>query len=119
VSSPVHIHRKLPDTWALLCGREPKDAFGLKSDRLQIIYNNTDISWADSGPHAHSESDEVYIVIEGEMTVDVAGNVVAVGAGEYLCVPAGTFHHLVAVRPPVKSFVIRGPSINDKVEVGA
>ena len=108
-------HFKLPGEWALLCGRDPHNERGLKSDNLQIIFNNTSEPWSDDGPHAHASSDEVYIVLEGAMRIDVDGVIANVRAGEYLCVPAGTFHHLVNVEVPVKSFVIRGPSISDKV----
>lgn len=110
-------HHKLPGEWALLCGREPLNHLGLKSDKLQIIYNSTTEPWAGAEPHAHTSSDEVYIVLQGEMAIDVAGKVAVVRAGEFLCVPAGTVHRLVNVLTPVKSFVIRGPSVDDKVAV--
>lgn len=110
----VH-HRTLPDHWALICGRDPPDAYAFKSENLQIIYNNTSVPWSDETPHAHAASDEVYIVLEGTMVVQVEQEQVNVGAGELLCVPAGTSHQLVSVGVPVRSFVIRSPSINDKV----
>ncbi|MFN9574333.1 MAG: cupin domain-containing protein [Betaproteobacteria bacterium] len=101
--------------WALLAGSEPQSDFSFKSKNLQIIYNNTSIPWTDASPHAHSESDEVYIVQEGLMAVTVDGVRVEVKAGEFLCIPAGTFHQLVEVVAPVKSFVVRSPSVRDKI----
>jgi mannose-6-phosphate isomerase-like protein (cupin superfamily) len=119
-------HRKLPDApqameaggqhfWALLAGSEPPNDFCFKSKHLQVIYNNTSIPWKDTSAHAHAESDEIYIVLAGVMVVSVEGVRVAVKAGEFLCVPAGTFHQLVEVDAPVKSFVLRSPSVKDKV----
>ncbi len=101
--------------WALLCGSEPSSDFAFKSRHLQVIYNNTSIPWTDESAHAHAESDEIYIVQEGVMTIDVGGVRVEVKAGEFLCVPAGTFHQLVEVVIPVKSFVVRSPSVKDRI----
>jgi mannose-6-phosphate isomerase-like protein (cupin superfamily) len=108
-------HRPLPDHWALLCGREPPDGAGFRSQHLQIIFNNTSQPCSDERPHAHARSDEVYIVIDGAMDVDVDGTLCVVQAGEYLCVPSGTIHQVTGVAPPVKSFVIRAPSVDDKL----
>ena len=38
-------HYALPEAWTLLCGREPQDHYGLKSDKLQVIYNCTSEPW--------------------------------------------------------------------------
>ena len=119
-------HRKLPDPpsvpeangqhhWALLCGSEPPSDLGFKSEHLQIVYNNTSTPWKDDSAHAHANSDEIYIIQEGVMSITVDGVLVEVKAGEFLCVPAGTFHQLVSVVAPVKSFVVRSPSVKDKV----
>lgn len=69
----------------------------------------------DEVAYAHAQSDEVYIVLEGVMVIKVEQELVGVCAGELLCVPAGTPHQLVSVIAPVKSFVIRSPSVNDKL----
>ena len=108
-------HHKLPDHWALLCGRAPMDQQSFKSEHLQIVFNNTAEPWCDDRAHAHSRSDEVYIVIEGSMNVEIEGVLVVVASGEYLCVPKGAQHQLVGISTPVKSFVIRAPSVEDKV----
>lgn len=108
-------HHALPEAWTLLCGREPRDHYGLKSDKLQVIYNCTTEPWIDTESHAHSASDEVYIVLEGVMSIDVEGTVANVSAGEFLCVPAGAMHRLVDVTTPLRSFVVRAPSVDDKV----
>jgi glyoxylate utilization-related uncharacterized protein len=112
---PVVHHRRIPEHWAVLCGQNPPDDFGFKTDRLQIIYNCASEPWTDEEAHAHGESDEVYIVLEGAMSIQISGRTVSVQAGELLCVPAGTVHQLVDVKTPVRSLVIRSPSVNDKL----
>lgn len=113
------IHRKLEVTtnhWALISGRSPTDALSFPSDRLQVIFNDTSTPWQDSVAHAHRESDEIYIVLEGQMVVAVDGELFNVAAGEVLCVPSGTVHQLIRVEVPHRSLVLRSPSVNDKIE---
>ena len=42
--------------------------------------------------HAHQETDEVFIVLGGEMDIEFRDGVVHVGAGEMFVVPHGTEH---------------------------
>lgn len=109
------LHKKLPDHWALLSGSIPFDEYSFESSNVQVIFNNTNESWSDEFEHFHKESDEIYIVLEGAMKITVDGNNLTIGKDEYLCVPKGTVHQLVEVITPHQSFVIRGPSVQDKV----
>ena len=109
------LHKKLPSHSTLLSGRQPRDEYGFPSERLQIWYNNTEKHWQDQGPHHHTHSDEVFIVLSGEIVVEVEGEQVTVGPGEYCCFQAGVVHHVVEVHPPVESLMLRAPSIDDKV----
>jgi mannose-6-phosphate isomerase-like protein (cupin superfamily) len=108
-------HRKLPDHSALLSGREPPDDAGFASNQLQIWYNNTDRAWADPEPHAHLTSDECFIVLRGALVVEVEGERVRIGSRELCCFPAGVYHAVVEVFPPIETLMIRAPSIADKV----
>jgi mannose-6-phosphate isomerase-like protein (cupin superfamily) len=109
-------HRKLPGFSTLLCGRIPQNEFGFKSDRLQIWYNNTNESWVCDGesPHKHLNSDECFIVLKGSMVVDVDGDQFTLNAGEFCCFPAGIYHKIHEVHPPIETLIIRSPSIDDK-----
>jgi len=86
------------------------------SERLQIWYNNTDESWIDGAetPHKHLNSDECFIIIEGSIVVDVEGDHFTINAGEFCCFPAGIYHNILEIHPPVESLIIRSPSIDDK-----
>jgi mannose-6-phosphate isomerase-like protein (cupin superfamily) len=109
------LHKKLPNHWALLSGSKPFDEFSFESSEVQIIYNCTDESWSDETVHYHEKSDEIYIVLEGALHILVDGKSMHISKDEYLCVPKGLPHKLIKVDTPHKSFVIRGPSIQDKV----
>jgi mannose-6-phosphate isomerase-like protein (cupin superfamily) len=112
------IHRKLEvasDHWTLISGRNPTDELSFQSERLQVIFNHTSTSWQDTVAHAHRESDEIYIVLEGLMVIAVSGELFNVAAGEVLCVPSGMVHQLMRVEVPHRSLVLRSPSVNDKI----
>ena len=113
-SSPRFHHRKLPGYSTLLSGRMPPDAVGFRSDRLQIWYNQTNQPWHDPAPHFHTDSDECFIVLRGEIVVEVEGERHVIGPGEFCCFPVGVLHSVIAVHPPVESLMIRAPSIEDK-----
>ena len=110
-------HHKLPNHSALLMGRVPQDKTGFHSQQLQIWYNNTDESWVGNGEsmHMHQESDECFIVLKGTLVVTVDSTKYKIGPQEFCCFPRGTFHGITEVQTPVETFMIRAPSIEDKV----
>jgi mannose-6-phosphate isomerase-like protein (cupin superfamily) len=112
---PRFHHLRLPDHSTLLAGRVPPDDVGFASDLIQIWYNNTTDHWADERPHAHRESDECFIVLRGCIVVEVEGERHTIGPREFCCFPRDVFHRVVEVFPPVESFMIRAPSVADKV----
>lgn len=114
---PRYHHAKLPEHSTLLSGRAPRDATGFKSDGLQIWYNHTDQSWVGAGetPHYHTQSDECFIVLRGELVVEVEGERFTVRPREFCCFPRGVYHAILEVRPPAETLMIRAPSVEDKV----
>jgi mannose-6-phosphate isomerase-like protein (cupin superfamily) len=108
-------HQKLPNHSALLAGREPPNATGFRSDKLQIWYNNTDTAWKDDGLHMHLESDECFIVLKGALVVELEDKRIRIEAGEFCCFPIGVYHAVVEVETPAETLMIRAPSVNDKV----
>jgi mannose-6-phosphate isomerase-like protein (cupin superfamily) len=101
----------------LLSGRAPRDAIGFQSEQLQIWYNHTDQNWVGDGetPHAHTQSDECFIVLQGELVIEVEDERFTVGPREFCCFPHGQYHAIIAVHPPVETLMIRAPSVDDKV----
>ena len=109
-------HRHLPDHSSLLAGQRPEEwDVAWRSDRLQIWFNNTELGWQDDGSHAHAASDEIFIVLEGTVVIEVDGARVEIGPGEFCCFPQGLAHSVVETRPPLRTFMLRAPSIDDKV----
>ena len=110
-------HKKIPDYSTLLSGQIPPTDLGFKSEQLQIWYNNTGKSWVGNGeiPHRHLQSDECFIVLSGTLIVEVEGKQFSIGPREFCCFPAGLYHAVIEVHPPVETLMIRAPSIDDKV----
>jgi len=108
-------HYKLPDYSTLLSGRIPREELSFQSEKLQIWYNNTDGHWQDPNLHYHTESDECFIVLRGKLVVEVEGQRYTIGPREFCCFPAGVYHAVVEVHSPIETFMIRTPSVDDKV----
>ena len=107
-------HRQLPDFSALLAGPTPPNDLAFLSDRLQVNYFNTVEAWADLRPHAHTESDECFLVLQGSIIVEVEGERVIIGPREFCGFPRGTYHQVVEVRPPVECLIMRNSTNYDK-----
>lgn len=107
-------HQRLPPHSTLLAGREPPDLVGWTTDLLQIWYNRTDDSWADPAPHFHTDSDEVFVVLRGELVVEVEGRETVIRPGEFCCFRRGVVHTILDVKVPAETLMIRAPSLDDK-----
>jgi mannose-6-phosphate isomerase-like protein (cupin superfamily) len=114
--SQFHL-RKLPDFSTLICGRTPPDEVGFESEKLWVWYINTEQNWASVGEtsHMHTLADECFLVLSGTLIVEVAGGRFEVGPREFCCFPAGVYHAIVDICPPVEMFAIKSPSVKDKV----
>ncbi len=123
---PKFHHQKLPEYNSdpnqktlpnILSGHSPPTELGFQSDQLQIIYNFKNHNWVGDGEesHYHTESDEAFIVLQGQMTVEVEGEIFEIRAREFCCFPKGVSHAVLKVHPPIEALVIRAPSVLDKV----
>lgn len=83
-----------------------------------MLHWRVDEPYSDIGSHLHTESDEVYVVLEGAIDLDIDGSIVQLDAGEALTVGAGISHALVVVHYPARGLTIRGPATDDKVITG-
>lgn len=108
-------HRPLPEFSTLLSGRWPPDEVGFQSERLWIWYHHTDEGWTEPRLHAHRESDECFIVLQGSLDVEVEGESYTVGPREFCCFPAGVYHRIVAVHTPAETLMLRSPLVDDKM----
>jgi len=110
-------HKPLPDHSTLLCGKNPPDSIGFKSEEIQIWYNNTEEEWTDNSPHYHTLSDECFVILKGSLIVEVEGKQMTINEREFCCFPKGIVHSVIKVFPPIEAIMFRAPSVEDKVYI--
>jgi mannose-6-phosphate isomerase-like protein (cupin superfamily) len=78
--------------------------------RLAARYNGNEIRLAkvegEFHWHSHPSSDELFLVIEGELDMEFRDRTVALSPGEMIVVPRGTEHRPCARAGEVKLFVM-------------
>ncbi|QFT76726.1 cupin domain-containing protein [Erythrobacter sp. THAF29] len=90
------------------------DKFALFSDhwapRLAARYNDNEVRLAkvegEFHWHIHDETDELFLVIEGELDMEFRDRTERMLAGDLIVVPAGTEHRPCARRGEVKLLVM-------------
>jgi mannose-6-phosphate isomerase-like protein (cupin superfamily) len=70
--------------------------------------------WADPAPHLHTDSEELYLVVNGELWLIVAGTRLTVRPGECLLVRPGEPHAVTGGVGPIEHFGMRAPNVADK-----
>jgi mannose-6-phosphate isomerase-like protein (cupin superfamily) len=66
---------------------QPKIVAEVNDYQLKIVKVEGDFVW-----HRHEDTDEAFIVIEGELRIDFRDGAVTIGAGELYVVPRGVEH---------------------------
>ncbi len=56
--------------------------------------------------HAHADTDDFFLVLDGELDIEVRDRIVTLGPGELFVVPKGVEHRPVARRGEVKLLLI-------------
>ncbi|MBI3517384.1 MAG: cupin domain-containing protein [Proteobacteria bacterium] len=87
---PINFRQKLAlfdDRWA------PKVLAELNDYQFKIVKLEGDFIW-----HDHQDTDEAFIVLEGELRIDFRDGAVTIGAGEMFVVPKGVEHKPYAAR---------------------
>lgn len=105
----------LPTTSAFLAGRGPvHPVAGVVTDRVQVYWRRPDDLRTDAAAHAHTASDELFVVLAGAIVFEVGGAEHAVGPRQVAHFPVGCLHRIVRVDGKVEALVVRAPSIDDK-----
>ena len=84
----VNLAQKLAlfsETWT------PKIVGQLNGQELKLAKLQGEFVW-----HAHAEEDEMFLVLEGSMTMQLRDREVPLEAGEFFIVPAGVEHNPVS-----------------------
>jgi mannose-6-phosphate isomerase-like protein (cupin superfamily) len=83
------------ETWA------PKIVARYNDNEVRLVKTEGEWVW-----HKHDETDELFLILEGEFDMDFRDRTVTVGPGELLIVPRGTEHRPAARRGQVKLLLI-------------
>jgi mannose-6-phosphate isomerase-like protein (cupin superfamily) len=83
------------DTWA------PKIVARYNENEVRLVRTEGEWVW-----HRHEETDELFIILEGEFDMDFRDGTVTVGPGEMLLVPRGVEHRPAARRGQVKLILL-------------
>jgi len=79
----------------------PKIVARYNDNEVRLVKTSGEFVW-----HKHDETDEMFLIIEGEFDMDFRDRTVTVGPGELLIVPRGTEHRRAARRGEVKLLLI-------------
>jgi mannose-6-phosphate isomerase-like protein (cupin superfamily) len=78
---------KFSDHWA------PRVIAEMNDYQLKLVKIQGEFVW-----HSHAETDEVFLVLEGEMVIELRDGRVAMKSGELYIVPKGVEHRPVAIQ---------------------
>ena len=79
----------------------PKIVARYNDNEVRLVKTDGEFVW-----HKHNETDELFLILEGEFDMDFRDRTVTVGPGELLIVPRGTEHRPAARRGEVKLLLI-------------
>ena len=79
----------------------PKIVARYNDNEVRLVKPDGEFVW-----HKHDETDELFLILEGEFAMDFRDRTVTVGPGELLIVPKGTEHRPAARRGEVKLLLI-------------
>ena len=74
--------------------------------------------WTDPGLHLHQQSEEFYILLQGELGFVIAGNSVTLKPHQILMVKPGVPHAIVRGRGLIEHVGLRAPALGDKRVTG-
>jgi mannose-6-phosphate isomerase-like protein (cupin superfamily) len=83
------------DTWA------PKIVARYNGNEVRLVRTEGEWVW-----HKHDDTDELFLILDGEFDMDFRTGTVTVGPGELLIVPRGVEHRPAARRGQVKLLLI-------------
>ena len=100
VRTPTHINLaeklgEFSEHWS------PKIVARYNDNEVRLVKTDGEFVW-----HKHDETDELFLILEGEFDMDFRDRTVTVRPGELLIVPKGTEHRPAARRGEVKLLLI-------------
>ena len=106
---PVNFHDKL----GLIVERwQPKVVAEMNDYQFKLVKLEGDFVW-----HEHKDTDETFIVLDGELRIDFRDGAVTVAAGEMFVVPKGVEHKPYAERE-VKMLLVEPRGVPNTGDAG-
>jgi mannose-6-phosphate isomerase-like protein (cupin superfamily) len=101
-SQPGPVHINLAEKLALFDEHwAPKIVARYNDNEVRLVKTAGEFVW-----HKHDDTDELFLILEGEFDMDFRDRTVTVGPGELLIVPRGIEHRPAARRGEVKLLLI-------------
>ncbi|HEV2531656.1 cupin domain-containing protein [Phenylobacterium sp.] len=101
-NQPGPVHVNLAESLALFDEHwAPKIVARYNDNEVRLVKTAGEFVW-----HKHDETDELFLILEGEFDMDFRDRTVTVRPGELLIVPRGTEHRPAARRGEVKLLLI-------------
>jgi len=97
-SGPVNLCEKLDsfsDQWA------PRVVANYNDNDVCVVRLEGEFIW-----HSHADTDDFFLVLEGELDIELRDRTVTLGPGELFVVPRGVEHRPVARKGEVKLLLI-------------
>jgi mannose-6-phosphate isomerase-like protein (cupin superfamily) len=107
--SPINLADKLSkitDHW------QPRVVAELNDYQFKLVKIEGDFIW-----HSHADTDEAFIVVEGELRIDFRDGAVTIGPGEMYVVKKGVEHKPYAARE-VKMMLIEPRGVTNTGDAG-
>ena len=98
MSNPINLAEKLDsftDQWA------PRIVALYNDNEVRVVRVEGEFIW-----HQHDDTDELFLVLDGQLDMEFRDRTVRVGPGELIVVPRGTEHRPVAAQGEVKMLLI-------------
>jgi mannose-6-phosphate isomerase-like protein (cupin superfamily) len=98
MATKINLAKKLAtfsDHWA------PRIVARYNDHEVRLVKVKGEFIW-----HQHDETDELFLVLEGELDMEFRDHVVTLGPGEMIVVPRGTEHRPVSRRGETKLLLI-------------
>jgi mannose-6-phosphate isomerase-like protein (cupin superfamily) len=91
---------------------------GIDHEWVLIRHSASVQPWVDRDTHFHSESEEYYLVFQGELRLLVDGSVFTLRSNEALSVRPEVPHCVIGGTGPIEHFVLRMPGVDDRQSEG-
>ncbi len=84
----------------------------LGSNRVEVVLGEIEYG-GQADPHAHPESEQAFLVLEGKALVEIEGESQSVGPGDFIYLPAGVLHRVETLRgPALKLLILYAPPLS-------